>query len=264
MEANFYVYKKKKKAHQIADAMVKGFGATKKLSTDDLSPGVMMTYGVWEECSDLIKICEKTGSDYLYIDNSYFNQTRKEYYRLVKNGRLYHETKDRPSDRWEKLNIKLKPWKKTGSKIIIAPILRLTAETVLDLNIDKWIEDTIKILSENTDREIIVKWRTKIFSVEKGRLNQIAITKPKLRDYLTDAHALVTTESNSSIESIIHGVPIFCGNDNPVHRIAESDLSKIETPIYPDREQVLWNLAYQQFTIPEMASGFAKEILYGS
>jgi hypothetical protein len=43
--------------------------------------------------------------------------------------------------------------------------------------------------------------------------------------------------------------------------VAESNLSKIESPVYSDREMWLRNLAYSQFTCEEMENGVAIDIL---
>jgi len=43
--------------------------------------------------------------------------------------------------------------------------------------------------------------------------------------------------------------------------IAEQDFSKIETPLYADREPCYHSLAYGQFTAEEMQNGWAWKIL---
>jgi hypothetical protein len=255
MEANFYL----PLASQLERCrnVTKGFNATMIPSVDkfELLPGLVITYGHRFGSTELIKECIKKKRDFLDFDFSFFIQSRKKYWRLTKNGIFYHEPEeDRLSDRWEKLRIPLKPWKKTGNKIIVIPPSVTVAE-VTQTNKEKWIEDTVKTLSQNTDREIVVKEK---ITWPNGKKRKVP-----LKGFLEDAYALVALHSNATTEAVIDGVPVFCGTENSMHTIAESDLSKIETPKYPDREQVLWNLAYQQFTLKEIASGYAKEILYG-
>jgi hypothetical protein len=46
-----------------------------------------------------------------------------------------------------------------------------------------------------------------------------------------------------------------------VRQLGLQDLSKIEEPVRPQREPILYSLAYNQFTPQEIASGYAKQIL---
>jgi hypothetical protein len=46
-----------------------------------------------------------------------------------------------------------------------------------------------------------------------------------------------------------------------VRQLGLQDLSLIEQPVYPQREPILYSLAYNQFTPEEIASGYAKKIL---
>jgi hypothetical protein len=254
MGSNVYFYHKKKLGQKIGEAVSKGFNAKTRQFNGKIFPGDTIIHGLLGRCDDLVKQCISSSRDFLFVDHSFFMQQRGKYYRTIKNSRDWHETGDMPDDRWKKLDLELKPWKKNGSNIVVIEV-PINSADILGIDPGKWLKDTMSTLSENSDRKIIVKERFKL-------LNNKKVRRP-LSDFLTDAHALVTFDSNSTIEAVIAGVPIFCGIRNPVHSIAESNFAKIETPIYPDREQCLQNLAYQQFTIDEIASGFAKEILYG-
>jgi hypothetical protein len=263
MNSTFYIPKPEPRFKAIGASFQQGFGCSLGTTrSSKLASGTMMTYGVKYGSGDLIKKCIRKNHDFLYMDHTFFAQKRvsigyftKAIFRLIKNGRYWHGIEDMPSDRFEKLDIKLKPWKKTGSKIIVIPISVPVGE-VMGINPDDWLESTLEALNKHTDREIIVKEK-------KRKVDGVMVRFPPLSDYLDDTHAVVAMHSNATVEAVTHGVPIFCGKENAAHSIAEPDLTKIESPIYPDREQVLWNLAYQQFTLDEIKLGLAKEILYG-
>jgi hypothetical protein len=64
-----------------------------------------------------------------------------------------------------------------------------------------------------------------------------------------------------AIDAVCMGVPIFTTEYSAVRQLGLQDLSKIEEPIHPQREPILYSLAYNQFTPDEIASGYAKQIL---
>ena len=181
-----------------------------------------------------------------------------------------HPTKirRRPADRFEKHNIKLKPWRTTGSYILICPPTGFFTEA-MGLN-RSWLKDTMRMIRANTDRPIRVRpkpGRTNIrpiYKAIKGITNaevlSSSIDRPLEVD-LKNAWASVAPASATSIESIIEGVPIFTELISPAQGIAVHDYRHIEHPIYPDREPLLYHLAYSQFEIREIESGYAFEFL---
>ena len=82
---------------------------------------------------------------------------------------------------------------------------------------------------------------------------------------LKDVHALVTFNSIAATESIMAGVPAFVlAPCNAALPVSNTDLSKIESPWYPDRDFIeIWlsHLAYCQFSNQELADGTALRIL---
>jgi hypothetical protein len=81
-----------------------------------------------------------------------------------------------------------------------------------------------------------------------------------------DVHCLVTFNSIAAVESLIYGKPVFALGPNAAAPLASDDLSQIETPRIPDIDQVtalLRCLAYHQFTVEEMRTGYAWAVLNG-
>jgi len=76
-----------------------------------------------------------------------------------------------------------------------------------------------------------------------------------------DTHAIVTFNSNITIEATARGIPVYTDVMNSCAPIAEQDFSKIESPRYPDREPCYHSLAYGQFTKEEMSNGYAWKVL---
>lgn len=213
----------------------------------------------------IIKKCLKIGRTFYYIDTGYFgNEVTatnpngwKYWHRIVKNDLQHNEIIPRPDDRFKHFNKKFRNWKKDGRKILIAkPDEKPMKYYGLDL--DQWVEDTVNEIKKYTDRPVEVRDRA------KQRIDRVAHNT--LQEALNDdVFALVTFNSVAAIESVFHGIPAF--TLSPTHAaspVTLQDLSKIETPYYPDKDKLYaWgcHLAYGQFHVSEMRTGKAKEML---
>ena len=65
----------------------------------------------------------------------------------------------------------------------------------------------------------------------------------------------------AAIDAVCMGIPVFTSEYSAVRQLGLQDLSKIGHPVRPQREPILYSLAYNQFTPQEIASGYAKQIL---
>lgn len=213
----------------------------------------------------LMKRCWNDNRDFYFVDTGYFGNgasgnllTWKQYHRVVKND-IQHNDKiiSRPADRWESFKIPIRPWKKSGRKILIA-VPDEKPMKFYDIELESWLENTINEIKQHTDRPIEVRRRVKDL---KQRMKESTL-KEALDD---DVFSLVTFNSNAATESILNGIPAFVLA--PTHAAAPvslKDLSQIETPYYPDRDKVYeWacHLAYGQFHISELKNGTAKRML---
>ena len=227
-------------------------------STDPIILRGILKYKIMEQCW-------KDNRTFYYMDTGYLGNQKnplnpngwKWYHRIVKNNLQHGEIVDRPADRWEALKLPIEPWKKSGSKIIIAAPDEKPCR-FYGIDKDTWVNDTITTLKKYTDREIIVRDRA------KSRLQRIEhnTLKQALDD---DVFALVTYNSVAATESVLYGIPAFtlapCNAASPV---SSQDLSQIETPYYPETDKVFkWacHLAYGQFHIKELKDGTAKRML---
>lgn len=61
--------------------------------------------------------------------------------------------------------------------------------------------------------------------------------------------------SNIAVDAVIAGIPVFCTGPCAGLTMGLSDLSKIESPVRPEREQWLYTLAANQWTFEEMKRG---------
>ncbi len=200
------------------------------------------------------------------MDHGYFTNAHDSphWLRITKNKHCQNILQDRPSDRYEK-NFKqdIQPWKKHGAKILVLPPTNAIANF---FGVENWLDNTLKTLRANTDREIVVREKPYNPTVAIDHVGAtVKIEKPTKdqgRINWSDYYAMVTYNSNTMIASLTEGVPVFCDPLNSAAApISETDFTKIETPKYGDRVALFSSLAYNNFTMQEMSDGTAWRIL---
>ena len=161
------------------------------------------------------------------------------YYRWHLNSFQMKTVADVPDDRWQslKLNGSVKPWTKGGAHIVIADTLPDYWNLFCDPN---WCRNTLAFLKTQTDRRIIVRDKESKVPLEKE---------------LKGAHCLVAHGSIAAVESVVMGCPVFVSDISAARFMGQTDFTKIETPVYPDRDKWLHSLAYCQFNENELVDG---------
>ena len=223
-------------------------------------------YGILAGSGEVYKWCEKENKDFYFIDHGYFTNAHDHphWLRITKNKHCQNVLQHRSTDRYEKhFRQDLNPWNKTGKKILVLPPTNAIAN---HFGVQDWLENTLKTLANNTDRQIDIREKPYNPTVELDHVGAtVKIDKPtnnqgqiKWEDY----YATVLYNSNTMVASLTNGVPVFCDKENSAALpISETDFSKIEEPKYGDRIALFSNLAYNNFTMEEMQNSFAWNIL---
>ena len=211
--------------------------------------------------------CIKRGEDFYYIDTGYFGNFvsegnpsgKKIYHRIVKNELQKSLVESRPEDRWEALvkgdnRLHWPGWKKGGDKILLV-VSNPKSCHYFGYDMPQWLDTTMAEIKKYTDMPIIVK--------HKGsRSDRNANSIYDVLD--TGIFATVAFNSIAAIESIAYGIPAFTTVSCAATPLANTNLSQISDPYYPDPEQVYkhcCSLAYGQFTHKEISDGTAWKIL---
>ena len=211
--------------------------------------------------------CWEDSRDFYFMDTGYFGNERtqsnpngwKYWHRIVKNDLQHNEIIDRPGDRFATFKRKFVPWRTSGRKILIAAPDEKPMK-FYEKDLESWLTETVNTIKQYTDRPVEIRRRNKL------RLDRM--TSDTLADALNDdVFALVTFQSNAAVESVFQGIPVFVlAPTCAAAPVGLKDLSKIETPYYPDRDKLqAWgnHLAYGQFHISEIKNGKAKQLLEG-
>jgi hypothetical protein len=218
----------------------------------------------------LITRCWKDHRDFYFMDTGYFGnyvssinpKGQKRWHRIVKNNVQHLDTITyRPDDRWNILvkefpRLEWTGWKKTGSKILVVVPSEKPCK-FYGINATSWLENTINTLKTHTDRELVIRTKAPI----RTNRSMVHTIYDAMDD---DIFALVTYNSIAATEAVAYGIPAFALAPNAASSVCLNDLSKIETPYYPDYDKVhQWccYLSYGQFSVDELANGTAWRIL---
>lgn len=239
----------KAKSQEICKMFAKGCGGeVVAIAPPRLYEGPAFFYGIDDSNVHLWRqILDDPRREYYYCDNSYFDESRQQYFRVTKNRLQHTGTGTSDLKRFELLGLKIKPQVKKGSHIVVCPQSDSFMEKIVGYR-GSWTQHTLEELRMVSKRPI----RLRLWSPAKDKL---AAT---LQDDLRDAHALVTWSSAAAITAVLNGVPAFCSKQCAAATVGNRDLGTLEFP-YFFGESFIRNwagvLADNQWTLDEMFKG---------
>jgi hypothetical protein len=211
--------------------------------------GAVPIVGCMPDVTHLIEQWRRDGRRWIYWDRGYARRVFATclprgddggYYRWHLGAfQLRTIKKGLSDDRWRALRTEVRPWSRGGGHVVIAAPTRTYCRFH---RCPDWIADTIDALARVTDRQLVIR--------DKEQYER----RPIQRD-LAGAHCLVTHASNAAVEAVILGCPVFVHTDSAAALVGQTDLARIESPVYPDREDWLRSLAYSQFNESELVNG---------
>jgi len=204
-----------------------------------------------------IQECWKTNRTFYAVDTGYFGNWKTKYIHRVTKNALQNigPIIERPLDRAKSFGYKFKKFTK-GSKILVCPPSEKVMETFNQPDPATWVKEIKKELRKYTTRPVEVR-------LKPNRTERIT-TKTIQAALQEDVHCLITYNSIAAVEALMEGKPAIVLGPNAAQSIAETNLANVDNPKYPDRDTMdafMAHLAYCQFTLPEMTSGFAWNII---
>lgn len=208
----------------------------------------------------IMQQCWQDKRDFWYMDSGYLGNLtssinprgNKNWHRIVHNNLQHDQVVIRAEDRFNRLHIR--PHKRRyGRRIIVAAPDDKPCK-FYGIDREQWITDTVNTIKQHTDRPVVIRDRA---SKRQDRVH----VNPLKQELENDTHALVTFNSNSAVEAVVEGVPVFVLA--PAHAAApvgNRDLKLIETPFWPSVGHIhawLCHLAYCQYTAKELQNGTA-------
>lgn len=192
--------------------------------------------------------------NYLSYNKGYFFTGKvADYHRLTYNKVQETDLFECDDRRINKFNLKLDPWNKSGDYILILGSSNHATKYYTNYESSlEWILEIKNELKKYTDRKVFYRFKE---NRKKRNFDPLSL-------YLKDAWAIITLQSLGSIESICNGVPVFNLAPCCCQPVALQDLSKIESPFYPEnRWEWLKSLSYGQFTPEEISNGVALSLI---
>lgn len=255
--------------------------ALRKLNKCD----VVVQYGEWNFGRNKLRgvvheYCHKNNTPKIILDIGFVLNYRKEahsnmkQYSSVGMGRFKRDgeyfNKNSRSDRWEYLEakgVKVKPWRKDGKHIVIFGQNNNAASTA-HIDFPGWLMQTLKMIKKQTKRPVIYRQHpnAKLEDIPIGvngylpenLRKDFKLSRPdKTIEYdLHQAWCSITKTSNACVESLLEGVPVITDDELTIaYDVCGHDFSDIENPHMPDRTQFFYDLAYCQWSIPEIKVG---------
>lgn len=163
------------------------------------------------------------------------------------------------SERFDKV-AKLKPWKRQGSSILLLGQVP-GDKSLKGKNLTGWYEEIAQKAMNIWG--LPVKFRPHPLAYKKGpvrKLNNVEFSTGTLEEAFEEALFSITFNSNSSVDSIINGVPCYVQDKGSMAwDVASKSLSEIVTP---EREDWAYKLAHKQWTLDEIAKGLPFKRLF--
>jgi hypothetical protein len=204
------------------------------------------------------EICKKYNLKFYNLDSGYFgNKKKKTIFRLsVNNFQNVDSIIERPSDRWENLNLTQYSFNQ-GSSIVVVPPDRKIVNALELGSEDAWIEATVLKIKNVTDRSIKIRKRP------EPRADRLVSNT--FKDFIKDdTFCVIGYSSNALVEAAMCDIPVISLGNSATKSLYSYQLDNIEKikPAYPsDKQAWLNHLAYSQFTREELLSGLAWDLI---
>jgi len=213
---------------------------------------VLITWNCYHVQKRIGQRLRDKGGQHIVMENGYLK--RGEYFAISKDNHMgLGWTPQGDNSRWKALNIELKPWKKDGNYVLICG-QRGGKYSELAMPSD-WPDTVISELRQHTDRQLIYRPHPGRQLLPKTKI-AISPSERPIEEFLGEAYAVVVYVSNSATMGLIHGVPAFyCGPSTIAKELCLEGISKINNPIYPNREPVFEKIAWAQWSRDEIEKG---------
>lgn len=206
----------------------------------------------------------ETGRHFVYLDLGWWDRkpagaVHGGFHKVVVDARepnAYFRRQSSP-DRFSRFGLEVKPWRTGGNHILLAGMSAKSAGTRGYLP-QQWEVDMISQLRSVTTRPIVYRPKPSWPDATPIEETTFSPAHVPIDRALKGAWAVVTLHSNVAVDALVAGIPIHC--QQGVALPLSTSLANIETafgtctPISA-RENLLADIAYCQWSVPEMLDG---------
>lgn len=235
-----------------------GIKVTRFSRMEDIVTPDVIFWGWKPAGGQVLRAC---GKNILVIENGYLGDRTRNYTSLGWNGLngkavmpVYEF--DKTMARSRAAGVRMKPWKNDPQgKIVILGQVEVDA-SVRQVDIRKFYEVVGRIAQHIWDKPVYFRPHPESLKHSQGVLSVEGLKNcnaPTLEECLNEAFFTICYNSNSSLDSVLHGVPTFIADKGAIaYDLGSHDLRALITP---DREKAVDRIAHQQWTLEEIASG---------
>lgn len=215
----------------------------------------------------------QTKKHVLSIDGNIFNFVIKgKYFRysidgIFANTGYYFDDIIDPS-RWDTMKkdigYDLKPWRMNGNHVVIL-MQKDSGWTMENRGSIEWCSETIDEIRKHTNRQIVIRTHpsdTKIkekYELLSKSKNVMLSQSSDIREDLDNAWCAISYNSSPGAVSAMEGIPVFIMDKDyrksPAFLVGNTDITKIEDPIMPDRTEWIQRIAMSHFSVDDIKSG---------
>ena len=212
--------------------------------------GNSIVWGLIRGASHIISKTIGAGCSFYQMDNAYFG--RDQLFRITKNqlqlSRMRDVNESRLDQQFKDLGLKFESWKKKRGEQILLCTSSEDLYSFFNTTKDEWINSTVETIRRFSDRPISLRSKQLV----------------GIEDAVRDAWIVVTHSSAAAIDALRLGYPVIVTADSAASPLATS-FNDIERPrITANRRRLFATLAWGQFSLSEMESGFAWSVVSGN
>lgn len=211
---------KKEFIHKMFTNMSSSYECLWNPDLDDLNSRkhIVIIYGNLHGMQTIIAHCEKNSINYLYIDNSYSPNVRKQYHSVSLNGpqNLFNITNE--SCNVFKIEKQFDP---EGKYVLIAPPEQNYMADLMNSDASNYLKTTIANIQKYTDLPIKIRFKEiSKFKQNKNKryilikylknIPNVTISKDSVEEDIKNCVVLCTSFSRIAIDALTLGKPIIC------------------------------------------------------
>lgn len=181
----------------------------------------------------------------------------------------YCVPKPAPPDRALKLNVDLRPWRRTGSHVLVLGQRRFGLSTQ-HVDMWEWYARVLREVRRLSSRPVLFRPHPRVgdrtsWSVsEKAVVDEIfcksknaSVSRNTTLDTdLKGAWVTVAVTTNAAVHSVVSGIPVVTSDQSCMaYPVSSHKILSVNNPSTPDRVNWLREVAYCQWSCAEMASG---------
>lgn len=271
MRVAFYTQQAKPREESLRAAIARGCCDVEVHDESRVRAGYDLHMVISVGAPHLVRELEVRGEPYLLWDKGY-NRDFPEWWRVSYNAHQPVEYLARARHLTDRMNEqgwfdRVEPWREAGpdGHVLLAgaspnyhAFMGLPDPTV-------YAQQIVNRLLDFTQRRIVYRpkpqWRDAqpVAGAEFSH-HRYKVKGHRIRTDLSRCHVMVTHGSSACLEALLAGVPTICLGRAAVLSISSSRLEDVRWPRIPmesERLQFLANLAYCQWSLSEIASGYA-------